>query len=209
MNTHIRNPISIAKLEHSAGEVFPLTFGFDQIDDHVVITDIHGNVIYANNAVEHQTGFSKDEIIGRNIGDLWGGRMPAEFYEKMWYAIKIEKKPFVGEVLNIRRDGEERWQELHIFPLCGANGEVKFFVGIEPAITERKTQEHAREEAFVVLHDRLHHSLAALRQALDWLYLQGKFNRKEREKLDAVYMHQQAMAITLAQMPKAVGASAS
>ena len=122
MNTHMRNPISITKLEHSAGEVFPLTFGYDQIDDHVVITDVHGNAIYANKAVERQTGFSKDEIIGKNIGDLWGGQMDAEFYEKMWYTIKIEKKPFVGEVLNMRKDGKKCWQELRIFP-CAAQTE--------------------------------------------------------------------------------------
>ena len=104
-------------------------------------------------------------------------------------------------MLNVRKDGKECWQELRIYPLCGGNGEVKFFVGIEPSIMKRRGQEDMKKEAFMRVHDRLENSLSALRQALDWLYLQGKFNRKEREKLDMLYMHHQSMAMTIAEMP--------
>ncbi len=141
---HIRKPLKKERLQQYIAAVQPLKWGFDEVNDHVVITDPDANIIYANKAVERNTGFSIDEIIGRSPGDLWGGQMPKEFYEKMWQTIKIEKRPFVAEVKNKRKDGTEYWQELHISPVLWENGEVKFYIGIEPNITERKKKNFVR-----------------------------------------------------------------
>lgn len=127
-------------------EIKPLTSGFDFITDHVIITDSHANIIYANKGAIENTKYSYEELIGRNPADAWGGHMDKEFYEKMWHTIKIEKKPFTGEVKNIKKDGTEYWQELKIYPILGSYGEVKFFIGIEPDITIRKSaEEHQRD----------------------------------------------------------------
>ena len=60
-----------------------LKAGFDHVNDHVVITDPRGNILYANEAVTKNTGYLLDEILGHNPGDLWGGHMPKEFYQEM------------------------------------------------------------------------------------------------------------------------------
>src|SRR5437879_3875381 len=104
--------ISPETLEDYQKKIQPLKAGFDYLADHVIITDADGSILYANNAVEKNTGFSKEEVLGKNPGDLWGGHMPKEMYEKMWKTIKIEKQPFVAEVQNKRKDGTQYWQEL-------------------------------------------------------------------------------------------------
>src|SRR3989344_6756396 len=94
----IRKPIPEDKLGQYSKAISSLKIGFDLLSDHVVITDDNANILYANRAVEKNTGFSPEEVIGKNPGDLWGGKMPDEFYRKMWHTIKEEKKPFVAQV---------------------------------------------------------------------------------------------------------------
>src|SRR3989344_6133000 len=113
----MRVPIVITNFNRLLTELTPLENGFDLLNDHVVITDENANIIYANRAVEKNTGFPLNEIIGKNPADLWGGNMTKDFYERMWYTIKTEKKPFVAEVQNKRKDSTLYWQELHISPV--------------------------------------------------------------------------------------------
>lgn len=142
----MRKSLGREEMENFRAEIRPLIRGFDLITDHVVITDPDGTVLYANQAVEEHTGFLISEIIGKNPGDLWGGQMQKEFYEDMWRRLKVDKLPFRGQVQNRKKDGTIYWQELRIFPVLNDRGEIKFFIGMEPEITVRKTEEALREQ---------------------------------------------------------------
>lgn len=127
-------------------EIAPLTRGFDLIADHIVVTDAEGNILYANDGAERHTGFSKDEMIGKNPGDLWGGLMEPKFYENMWHTVKALKMPYQGEVKNQSKDGAEYWQGLRIFPVFDENQDVRFMIGMEPDITVRKVSEELQDQ---------------------------------------------------------------
>lgn len=141
-----RKPITKEQIQDLRSEISTLTEGFDVLADHVVVTDAEGNIIYANKAAEKHTGYSFSEMIGKTPGDLWGGQMSKEFYEKMWEQIKRFKIPYAGEVENKNKDGYKYWQELRICPIVDDNGEVKFFIGMEPDITVRKAFEMNQEQ---------------------------------------------------------------
>ena len=141
-----RKPLTEEQLADMRAEIRPLTRGFDLVADHVIITDVEGNIVYANKGVERHTGFPLAEVIGKTPGDLWGGGMEKNFYEEMWQTIKINKAPFRGQVKNRNKDGTEYWQELRIFPVLDEHGEVRFFIGMEPDITVEKVQERHREQ---------------------------------------------------------------
>lgn len=128
-------------LRHLQSKVRHLSEAFDLISDHIIITDREGVIIYANKGAEMKTGFSTEEMIGKRPGDLWGGQMEESFYVNMWIEIKEKKVPFFGEVKNKRKDGTFYWQETRIYPVLGDDGEIEFFIGIEPDITTRKTFE--------------------------------------------------------------------
>ncbi|OGZ45702.1 MAG: hypothetical protein A2756_02225 [Candidatus Ryanbacteria bacterium RIFCSPHIGHO2_01_FULL_48_27] len=170
-----------------------LKAGFDHVNDHVVITDPRGNILYANEAVTKNTGYLLDEILGHNPGDLWGGHMPKEFYQEMWHVVAEEKKPFVGEVKNVRKDGTEYWQEIHISPVFDEHGAVRFFIGIEPNITGRKDREKFREEFNSILSHQLRNPLTAINWSLQWLFEQGGLSIYQKETLEGLYKENQTL----------------
>lgn len=112
--------------------------------DSVIITDTKGIILYANKAVERITGFTRREAVGQKIDskDLWGGLMSPEFYENMWKTIRDEKKGFLGEVKNKRKNGENYNTLLSITPILNKNHEIDFFVMIERDITNVTKESH-------------------------------------------------------------------
>ena len=191
MKTPIRKQISIENMEKLYQETKPLEAVFDQIGDHIVITDENANIIYANKAALNETGYTMGEIFGRNPGDLWGGKKSKEFYEKMWYQIKVKKQPFSGEVQNQRKDGSLFWQELVVLPILDTNKNIKFFIGIEPNVTQKKISQKVRKNFLSSLEKKIKNSLESAREAQDWLLVKGGLNQKEKGKLKIIYEQHQ------------------
>jgi len=105
--------------------------------NHVVITDIDGKVLYANSGVEKITGFKVREVVGKTPR-LWGRQMTPAFYKKLWKTIKVHKKPFRGEVVNRRKNGEIYYAIGTISPILGKRRELLGFLGVEEDVTDRK-----------------------------------------------------------------------
>ncbi len=189
----IRKKISVGELERLAKELEPLKEAFDTLDDHVIITDANGNILYANEAMEKNTGFKINEVIGENPADLWGGKMPSEFYEEMWHTIKTKKQPFVGNVHNVRKDGTDYWQQLCVAPILDSRGTPLFYIGIEPNITEEKKKKQFQGDFTSFIGHQMKNPIASLRLTLDWLSANSKLTDKQRQTLEAMYAHQQAL----------------
>jgi PAS domain S-box-containing protein len=137
----VRSVISPEELNKMSRELSLMGKTFDVLDVHIIITDNMGNIVYANKAAADKTGYTIEEMLGKNPGDLWGGQESEEFYKKMWHTIKDEKKLFVGTVTNKNKDGSTFQQELHINPLVDEKGEVKYFVSMEPDVTLQSSYE--------------------------------------------------------------------
>lgn len=131
--------------------------------DHMVVTDPDGRIEYANHSAELATGYALKEMIGKTPS-LWGGLMPKAFYENLWDVIKVQKLPFVGEIRNKRKSGEEYQAELHISPVFDDKGEIAHFVGIERDITKMRELDATRLE-FVTLAS---HQLRTPLSTLNW-----------------------------------------
>ena len=117
----------------------------ERASDHIIITDNNGIILYANPSVTKTTGYEYKEVIGKTPA-VWGKRMPEEFYKSFWHTIKEEKKPFIGEITNRRKDGEIYIAETNVSPILDSNGNVIFFVGIERDITKAKEIDRAKTE---------------------------------------------------------------
>lgn len=159
----------------------------EEASDHVIITDVDGKILYANNAAERITGYSREEMAGKTPR-LWGGRMEKDFYANFWKTIKTEKQPFFGEINNRRKNGELYVAEIHIAPVV-SNGNIRFFVGIERDITKEKQIDRAKTE-FVSLAS---HQLRTPLTAINW-YAEmllggdvGPLGPKQKEYLDEIY----------------------
>ncbi len=162
--------------------------------DHIVITDSDGKIIEANKAAEYITGYTIEQMLGK-IPALWGGQMPLEFYKNMWRTIKVEKKPFFGEITNRRSNGQKYVAEIHIAPILGAKRKILFFVGVERDITKEKEIDRAKTE-FVSLAS---HQLRTPLTAVSWYteMLQGKgaerLSEDQKKYLSRIYQSNRRM----------------
>lgn len=189
----MRKNVSKTELGRYFEEITNLKAGFESLGDHVIITDPDGVILFANSAVEKNTGFFQQEIIGKNPADLWGGHMSKEFYERMWHTIKIEKLPFVGEVKNRRKNGTEYWQELHISPILDESGNIRFFIGIEPDITDRKRRDQFRDEFISIVGHQLQNPLTAVNWVLGRLLSMRSVTEEQKKMLEEVYGQNQGL----------------
>lgn len=137
------------KLRAQKEELDKFKLAADNSFNHTVITDPDGRVLYANKAAENLTGFSVREMLGKTPA-LWGKQMSREFYESFWHALKQEKRSYLGEVTNRRKDGTRYLASINASPILDSKGRVKFFVGIERDITaerqhQNEIERHSRE----------------------------------------------------------------
>ncbi len=78
--------------------------------------DREGNpLIYANEAFERLTGYSREEVVGRNCRFLQGEESSPEAVAQMAVAIDAGEAVSV-ELVNYRADGEAFWNEVTIAP---------------------------------------------------------------------------------------------
>jgi len=110
--------------------------------ESVVITNPDGTIIYINQAFTDITGYSFEEVRGKNPNILQSGKQDKVFYDRMWQSI-ITRDKWKGELWNRRKNGDLFPEALDIRAIRHANGELKFLVGVFSDLTEQKRVENA------------------------------------------------------------------
>ncbi len=114
----------------------------------IVITDSHGAILWVNGAFTTMTGYSKEEVLGKNPRLLKSGKQPESFYAVLWSTIS-SGKVWQGELVNRRKDGSTYTEEMTITPVTRdvSNPANRYFIAIKQDITERKQIEQALRQA--------------------------------------------------------------
>jgi PAS domain S-box-containing protein len=94
-------------------------------------------VIYANPAFYRITGYSEEEVIGRNCRFLQGPETNPRHIKALREAIGNGEAINV-EIVNHRKDGSRFVNELHLSPIFGDDGEVRYIFGIQHDVTARE-----------------------------------------------------------------------
>ena len=97
-------------------------------------------VIYVNDGFERLTGYSRQEVLGRNCRFLQGEGTDPTALQQIRDCIR-ERRDCLVELLNYRKDGSSFWNRLSIAPLCDDKGRLTHFVGVQSDITARKLAE--------------------------------------------------------------------
>jgi len=113
---------------------------FESSSSGVMLTDADVNILEVNPAFTRITGYSIEEIRGKNPHWLSSGRQDRSFYEAMWRTIN-EKGHWQGEIWNRRKNGEVYPEWLSINPVLDKSGVLTNYVGIFSDISERKEAE--------------------------------------------------------------------
>lgn len=117
---------------------------FSNVIEHTVnpiqITDARGLMVYVNPAFERNSGYRRDELIGKNPSILSSGKHPKDFWSNVWQYI-LTGKVWVGQLENKRKDGSAFHTELVISPIVDGNQKVVGFLGAHRDITDQKMLE--------------------------------------------------------------------
>ncbi len=162
----------------------------ENASDQIIITDAKGIIIYANEAMVMNTGYTRVEVMGQNPGkNLWGGQMDEKYYNHMWTTIHKKRQKWQGEVTNKKKNGKTYIAALSISPILDVKGEVKYFVGIERDITKEKAVDRMKTEFISVASHQLRTPLSAVRWFAEMLISgdAGKLNKEQKEYVQQMY----------------------
>lgn len=102
-------------------------------------------LIFINDGFERLTGYSKDDVIGKNCRFLQGDQTDTAPVDELRRAIRNGERTTV-ELLNYKKDGTPFWNRLSITPLKDKNGVTTHYVGVQSDITvQRETQRKLKE----------------------------------------------------------------
>lgn len=130
------------------------------LDTHAIvsITDVAGNIVYANGLFCSISGYSRNELLGRNHRIIKSGIHPRSFFEEMWETISAGGV-WQGEVCNRRRDGGLYWVRSSIVPCLDADGMPYQYMSIRTDITDLKDAEASlrdREQSLAIAQQVAH-----------------------------------------------------
>lgn len=102
----------------------------------IIITDAEGKIEYVNPRFSEITGYSSEEVIGKNPNILKSGEVDSAIYKNLWDTIKAGKI-WRGELLNKNKSGKLYWISASISPLFNEKGEIVNFISVREDISER------------------------------------------------------------------------
>ncbi len=147
--------------------------------DAVIITDVNcfedtdHKIVYINEAFTKMTGYSREEVIGKNPNFFQGPKTNRNELRRLKKSIKKWERCEI-EVINYKKNGEEFWNNIAISPVADSTGSYTHWIAIERDITLRKkkdqditkaiinAQEHERLQIGGELHDNVNQILAGV-----------------------------------------------
>jgi PAS domain S-box-containing protein len=134
-------------------------------NDAVIITEAEPidndgpKIVYVNEAFTRNTGYTKDDVIGKTPRILQGPYTSRNELDRLKECLK-NKQPCEVEIVNYKKNGEPFWVNFSIVPIADERGWFTHWISIQRDITKRKEDEEERQ----LLIEELSISLKELKQ---------------------------------------------
>jgi len=135
----VRTSIELERIE-SNKKIMLSARVFSDTHEGITITDAEMNIIDINPAFTVITGYSRDDVIGKNPRILSSGKQSPEFYQDMWQHIN-KYGHWQGEIWNRKKDGEIYAELITISALKDELDHVVNYVGVFSDVTHSKRQQ--------------------------------------------------------------------
>jgi PAS domain S-box-containing protein len=151
----------ISNMKERERELVKLGLAVRQSPISIVITDRKGKIEYVNPKFEELTGYTRSEAVGENPGILSSGDYPDGFYEQLWETIS-SGRPWHGRFKNVKKNGDEYYEEAVIAPVTDENGEITNYIGLKQDITRQHELEAVKEDVDRIMRHDLKTPLNAI-----------------------------------------------
>ncbi len=193
-----------AMLQQNVREMAAIQFALDQ---HAIvsITDLLGNITYANDLFSKISDYPREELMGKNHRLINSNAHSQAYFEDLWQTIGAGRV-WHGEICNRNRSGSLYWVQSTIVPLLGEDGRPEQYIAIRTDISAHKEAESellrakdAAEQADQVKSNFLANMSHEIRTPLNGiigmteLALDTELNAEQREYLGLVKVSADAL----------------
>jgi len=112
----------------------------------VSVSDVNGKIIQVNEKLCEVSGYSREELLGKDHSILNSGTHSAEFFKELWRTIKTGGS-WQGEICNRKKDGSLYWVDSTIVPSRDLDGNIERYISVRIDITAHKFHELELEKA--------------------------------------------------------------
>ena len=131
---------NIAKHKEAEEQLILAASVFQNAVEGVVITNSDGNITEVNQAFTDITGYSREEVLGKNPRLLNSGRHPKSFFERLWNTLLVQGK-WHGEIWNRRKHGAIFPQKITISAVLDKQNIIQYYVAVFADISAQKQNE--------------------------------------------------------------------
>ena len=174
-----------------------------QVNDAVIVTDTGEGrgegerVVFVNEAFIKKTGYSREDIIGKNPRIMQGVKTQRLELKRIRRSLNAHQ-PVRSEIINYDKQGKEMWIDLSLTPVIGNNDQYSHWVGIQrelsPESVLRAIETVHQGETWVnrKATSQILHQIEQASTPIDWTPEQkklGSLSKKEKQILDSIMSH--------------------
>jgi PAS domain S-box-containing protein len=161
-------------------------------------TDTAGFITFVNDEFCKISGYSKEELIGKNHNIVRHPDIPESNFKLLWDTINA-KKTFKSTVKNRAKDGSDFYLNTTITPILDADGEIEEFIAIRYDVTKEIELKHALQKQEIELERRVKEQTQKLQELNKTLESRIKEEIKKNEEKQKILFMQSRFA-SLGQM---------
>ncbi|MGB0682556.1 MAG: EAL domain-containing protein [Magnetovibrionaceae bacterium] len=113
---------------------------FETASEGIIVSDQDNRIKAVNPAFTRITGYTEDDVRGRDPSFLSSGRHDDAFYKELWIDLS-NRGHWEGEIWNRRKNGEVYPEWLSVSAIRDSDGQIAEYVGVFSDITKRKRDE--------------------------------------------------------------------
>jgi diguanylate cyclase (GGDEF)-like protein/PAS domain S-box-containing protein len=126
-----------AEREKTAEQLQLAALVYQHSSEAMSVTDNKGSIVSINHAFTAITGYTLEEVAGKNHKHLASDRHDRAFYQAMWSDLNATGK-WQGEILKRRKNGEVYLESMTINAIHHVDGSVRRYVALSSDITQKK-----------------------------------------------------------------------
>ena len=139
----------VTERKHQEEQLKRLALVARNTNNMVIITDAASKIEWVNDAFTITTGYTLDEVKGREPRNIFNGPETDEQIIKKIKETETNHQSFAGEKLSYKKDGSTMWIYLMANPIFNDNGELTNWVSVETDITPIKKAELVYQNALI------------------------------------------------------------